>query len=102
VFPTAVKDTVPLYRGWNPTWRDHFYTADKAEMDRAVSGLGFTAEGIAGYVYPTAQCGAIPLYRTYQARLMDHFYTSNAAERDNAVKNLGYSDEGIAGYILNV
>jgi len=68
-----------------------------------VNTLGYSYEGIAGYVYPPSAasypCGALPLYRLYSASAVDHFYTMSAAERDSASAG-GYTIEGIAAYIL--
>ena len=95
-----LKAVVPLYRAFSPGVTDHFYTADKAEMDRATSSLGYPAEGITGYIFPTQVTQTVPLYRSYSVRNTDHFYTVDKAESDRAVANLGYSYEGITGYVF--
>lgn len=41
----------PLYRLYNSTQRDHFYTTSDAERDNAVAVYGYVYESIAGYVY---------------------------------------------------
>jgi hypothetical protein len=69
-------------------------------MDRATSSLGYSAEGITGYIFPTQEVQTVPLYRSYQGPHTDHFYTANKAESDNAVANLGYTYEGITGYVF--
>ena len=94
---------MPLYRSYSARNTDHFYTVDKAESDRAVANLGYSYEGITGYVFPPSDSscpGAAPWYRMYNPTIFNHFYTMSAPERDNAVANLGYSYEGIAAYIL--
>lgn len=101
VFPSPVTGTVPLYRLYNATIFDHFYTISAAGVDFAVQVAGYTLEGVAGYVYPSPQCGAVPLYRMYSAQQTDHFYTTSITERDSAIKG-GYSGEGIDGYIIPV
>ena len=95
----AATGAVPLYRAYSPSATDHFYTTNEAERDNAVNNLGYSAEGIAAYIFPSATCSSVPLYRMYSPSATDHFYTTNAAERQNAIANLGYSDEGIAGYV---
>jgi hypothetical protein len=88
-----------LYRAWQATIEDHFYTTDGAEYDRAAKEYGYTKEGVAGHIFPDAQLGTAPLFRLWNAKIGDHFYTMSAEERDRAVKELGYTYEGIAGYI---
>ena len=36
---------------WNRAITDHFYTHSKSERDSAVSNLGYTDEGIVGYLH---------------------------------------------------
>ncbi|KAJ2916537.1 hypothetical protein MD484_g3881, partial [Candolleomyces efflorescens] len=88
----------PLYRAWKGVDNDHFYTADKAEYERAASVYNYALEGIAGYVFPDAQPGTAPLYRLWNGQAADHFYTMSADERDRAL-GLGYASEGIVGYV---
>ncbi|KAJ2916531.1 hypothetical protein MD484_g3887, partial [Candolleomyces efflorescens] len=92
------RKAAPLYRGWKGAINDHLYTTDKAEFDRAVA-FGYTAEGIAGYIFTDAQPGTAPLYRLWSGAASDHFYTLSAEERDRAEKDLGYAFEGVAGYV---
>jgi hypothetical protein len=90
---------LPLYRYYRVANGDHFYTMDISEGDRAVQTGGYTAEGIAGYLYSSVPSGTLPLYRYYNSANGDHFYTMNKAEGDNAVQTGGYTHEGIAGYL---
>ncbi|KAF9552716.1 hypothetical protein CPC08DRAFT_789314 [Agrocybe pediades] len=98
------KQTIPLYRVYNSqlTVTDHFYTTSVAERDAAINKLGFTNEGIAGYVYNDTLCDGLPLYRLYSGKVQNHFYTMDAAERDNMVANDpdGYVYEKIAAYMF--
>lgn len=43
---------VPLYRYYDKSNGDHFYTTNKVEGDNAVASGAYVAEGIAGYVLP--------------------------------------------------
>jgi hypothetical protein len=45
----AVANSVPLYRYWNPTIGDHFYTTNWAELGAGNYGWGY--EGIQCYVF---------------------------------------------------
>jgi hypothetical protein len=83
---------------WQPTIKDHFYTTDEAEYNRAAQKFGYTKEGIAGYIFPKQQPSTAPLFRLWNPTVTDHFYTMSAEERDKAVKG-GYVYEGVAGYV---
>ena len=88
----------PLYRMWQPTAKDHFYTVDANEYDRAAKDFGYTKEGIVGYVLSNYHAGAMPFFRLWNPSIADHFYTMSVEERDAAVKG-GYTFEGVTGYI---
>jgi len=47
-----VQSGIPLYRLYRPTAMDHLYTTSAPERDNAKKNLGFSDEGIAGYVVP--------------------------------------------------
>ncbi|KAG0041552.1 hypothetical protein BGZ83_001660 [Gryganskiella cystojenkinii] len=101
----AVKcpSTIPIYRLYSSGGTDHFYTTSAAERDNASNNLGYTQEGIAGYVYPSeaAPCqSTVPIYRMYNGAIVDHFYTADPEEAQNAIKHLGYNDEGKAWYMF--
>ncbi|KAF8989161.1 hypothetical protein BDQ17DRAFT_1393326 [Cyathus striatus] len=124
--PPACADprtVTPLYRAYNYRVTDHFYTANGTEFTNAVEKLGYTNEGIAGWVFPyeqrgtvplyrlyssnasdhfytTASCGGLALWRLFSANASDHFYTMSVVERDRATVSLGYTFEGNAGFIL--
>ncbi len=78
---------------------DHFYTISENEKDNAVSTLGYTYKGIAGYIYQKQQPQTVPFYYLYNSRIYNHLYTINENEKDNAVNKCGYTYKGIAGYI---
>lgn len=80
--------------------RDHFYTIFSGERDNAVSSFGYTADGIAAYLYQFQVSGTTPLYRLV-APDGHHFYTIYSGERDNAVSNFGFTSEGVAGYVFD-
>jgi hypothetical protein len=47
----SLPGSTALYRSYNPMNGDHFFTNSMAEHDYAVDSLGFTDEGIVGYVW---------------------------------------------------
>jgi hypothetical protein len=48
---TELAGSTALYRSYNPTNGDHFFTNSEAEHDNAVGVLGFVDEGVVGYVW---------------------------------------------------
>ena len=47
------KNVVPLLRAYSADGSDHFYTTDAAEMENAVTKLGYNSEGTTGFIFPT-------------------------------------------------
>ncbi|KAG5222561.1 Glycoside hydrolase, family [Salix suchowensis] len=87
----------PLYRAFNPSVTDHFYTTNAVEVRNA---RGYQQEGQAGRVFSRQESSTIPFYRLYNPSNANHFYTTNQWEADNAANTLGYNREGVAGYVL--
>ncbi|KAI0337701.1 hypothetical protein BDW22DRAFT_858582 [Trametopsis cervina] len=52
VYAIRQNGTVPLYRLYNSTADDHFYTTSAPEKEVCIMKGGWTDEGIACYVYP--------------------------------------------------
>jgi Repeat of unknown function (DUF5648) len=88
---------VPLYRAFNHSNGDHFYTANEAEYTNAVNNYDYLAEGTAGFLHTVPASGTNPFFRLLLPNTGDHFYTTSVAERDSAIANSGYLDEGIVG-----
>jgi hypothetical protein len=90
----------PLYRLYNPSTGDHFYTTDGDEMFIAQSH-GYVYEWIeASVVKPSANvAGYTALYRLYNADTGDHLYTTSLAEADYA-ESVGYVSEGVACKVI--
>lgn len=85
--------SVPLFRYFNATIQDHFYTSNSAE-----TLSGYVAQGITGQVFTQPLAGTVPLYRFYDghSNVTDHLYTTNPGE----TFPLGtYEFEGIPGYV---
>src|SRR5262249_5611002 len=85
IYAAQAAGTTALYRLFNPTSGDHFYTTSAAERDSAVASFGYQNEGIAGYVFASQAAGTTPLYRLLNTVNGDHFYTTSAAERDSDI-----------------
>jgi len=86
--------TVPLYSFYNYKTGDYFYSTHKGEEKS-----GYSARGVAGFVFPKATCGGVPLYRLYNKRKRIHYFTTSASEKAMAVRS-GYKKEGVVGYMF--
>lgn len=86
----------PIYRFLNPATGNHFFTASEFEKSiiANTSKSGYLFEGIAFYAFTTDVSGSTPVYRSYNSTTGDHFYTTSDSERNAD----GYSYEGIAFY----
>jgi hypothetical protein len=91
---------VAYYRLYNRFSYQHHWTTDANEYN-FLATVGWTQEGIDGYILPSAVTGAIPLYRMYlNAQGGLHLWTVDLNERNYLVANAGWVDEGIAGYVV--
>jgi len=94
----------PLYRLYNPTTKQHLWTADTNEQTVLASEAWFE-EGIAGYIFPTAVAGTAPnaLYRLNMpatpAHADLHLWTTSVNEYDT-LQTVGWAFEDVAGYVL--
>jgi hypothetical protein len=93
VYPTQLGSSVPMYRWFNPTSGDHFYTTAAGERP-----ANYNQEGIAFYCLPTQQEGAIAFYRWFDPGSRYHFYTTDPG--GEYAPRLGYTSEGIACYVF--
>jgi hypothetical protein len=99
VYSSPAPDTTPLYRLFNPSSGDHFYTTSTAERDAVASSGDYVNEQIACYVYGSAASGTTDFYRLFSSDSGDHFYTTYGPERDAAMASAGYVSEGTACYV---
>lgn len=88
--------TITVYRYYNSTNGDHFYTTDNISVY-----TGYTYESIAFYAYDSQVAkpdGTASVYRFYNSSTGDHFYTDSENEKDSLINNpqWGYAYEGIA------
>ncbi len=85
------KETVPMYRVYNQSSGEHFYTGSPAERDNLMEA-GWVYEGIA---WNAPVRTGDPVYRLFNPNANDHHYTMSARERDDLVE-LGWQYEGVA------
>ncbi|MDR2833745.1 MAG: C39 family peptidase [Streptococcaceae bacterium] len=83
---------VPMYRLYNLSSGEHFYTASAYEKD-SLNKIGWTYEGI-GWYAPSSGQG---VHRLYNPNAGDHFYTLSTYEKDSLVR-AGWKYEGIGWY----
>jgi hypothetical protein len=89
----------PLFRLFNGTVADHFYTMSAGERATAINTFGYADEGVACHIYENQIGGTRPLFRLFSGATGDHFYTTSAEERDRAVAMFGYVSEGTTGFV---
>jgi hypothetical protein len=55
ISPNSIPGTIPVYRYWNESVHDHFYTTNASEIGTVVNGAvgknGYACEGVLGYAY---------------------------------------------------
>ncbi|MBE3044373.1 hypothetical protein IMZ48_17760, partial [Candidatus Bathyarchaeota archaeon] len=85
---------VPIYRWFNPSSGDHFYTTDK---NGELGPPAYKSEGVEWYMYNTPKAGTTAVYRWFNGNNGDHFYTTDPTG-ELAVQS-GYRAEGILGYL---
>jgi hypothetical protein len=107
IFTYYSEGLVPMFRYYNESRHDHFYTINADEIGTTTPGqtgnYGYKCEDPLGYVSPTEYFGSVPIYRYFHEKNLDHFYTTNPAEIGTTslgqTGNHGYKFECIAGYV---
>ncbi len=103
--PTVAKPigATNIYRFYNATSGDHFYTSSTSERDSLINNpqWGYVSEGTAFFAYDsttTQPSEKIDVFRFYNTISKDHFYTASTSERDSLINNpqWGYVSEGTA------
>lgn len=96
-FGSQQAETIAVYRSFNSSASDHFYTTSSTEKDSS----GYTYEGVAFYAYQAQKDGTVPLYRFYNTISGNHFYTASESEKSALINNpqWGYSYEGVMVYV---
>lgn len=90
---TSQKEGRVLYRLYNPSSGEHFYTGSANERNVLISS-GWKDEDTA---WSTPVEDGEPVYRLYNPNASDHHYTKSENERNGLVQ-AGWKDEGIAFY----
>lgn len=93
-----VAARLPIYKLWNSTTSDHYYTTSTSNRDTAISDAGYSFQNIAGYLYQYPEPGAIPLIQLWSGNRNDHAYAAGNTEA-SALEAVGYTRQGIIGYM---
>lgn len=92
---TSSLGLLPLYRAYNSTTKDHFYTTNAAEKNGPSGKTGYAFEKVEAYIFADAAAGTVPLYRFYYDSSMMHYYTTNPGNASP-----GYTEgPTIVGYV---
>lgn len=91
--PSYMSDTRAMYRLYNKSSGEHFYTASKTE-ERGLVKKGWRYEGIA---WRAPKKSSTPVYRVYNPNSGDHHYTTSKGECNHLV-DAGWKYEGIGWY----
>jgi hypothetical protein len=94
---TCLATGVPLYRYWNGSLTDHFYTINFGTLGSGASG--WNLEWIQCFVYSTQVAGTVPLYRYWNPSIGDHFYTTNFGTLGNGA--FGWTFEWVECYVYS-
>ena len=86
-FSSSFNGDIPVYGLYSSKADDYFYTTSIAEKNAAITGMGYTDQGVSFFSCPN---NYQPVYRMYRASTGSHFYTINTDERV-AAQNVGYT-----------
>ena len=91
------KGDAAIYRFYNPTNNDHFYTANPNEKNALISNSasGYQFEGIAFMGSQAAGIEMTAVQRLRNPATGLHLYTASTIEANLAISGAGYSPEGI-------
>ncbi len=102
VYTSQAPGTVPLYRSYNGSLVDHFYSLSSTEGPNA----GWAEAGVTGYVYPPNACpaGTSLFTRWWSPAVGNHIYTTGGENPNNSGPQDGggtFSNEGNAFCLPN-
>ena len=91
--------TVPIYRLYNPTDGQHYYTTSLNERT-TLEGLGWNYEANEGYIYTTQTPDTTKIYTLYNNISGEHLYTQSQATMETIIAQFPtvWSQAGTLGY----
>ncbi len=96
LFSPGTAGTVELYRWYNPSIGDHYYSTEKSGGRKNLSG--YALEGTIGNIATIRLPATRELYRWYNPSTGQHFFTTDSGGEGMGRK--GYRFEGIVGFVL--
>lgn len=93
---STVYGAIPVYRWYNPTRDNHFWTTD-INGEFATNG-GYHCLGIAFHIHQYQGDRMMPLYRWYDTKLDTHFYTPS--KEGEVIDKNRFAYETIVGYVF--
>lgn len=91
---TCYENTCPVFRLWNDTAKQHFYTRDFGEvMSLLTKNTKWKSEGVEFYAHSSAAAGRIAIYRFYNPNTGAHYFSQS-----QTAKSAPWVREGIAFY----
>lgn len=90
----SASAATPVYRFYNSTTQEHFFTSSAGERDHLMSRGWGNYEGISWYAPVTGD----NIYRLYNPATDDHLYTRNLNEYNILRTQRGWNAEGVAFY----
>ena len=96
LYSPGTAGTVELYRWYNPSIGDHYYSAERNGGGKSLRSYVF--EGTIGNIASIRLPGTKELYRWYNPSTRQYYFTTDAAGEGMGRK--GYKFEGTVGFVL--
>ncbi|KAF7374141.1 hypothetical protein MSAN_00295500 [Mycena sanguinolenta] len=111
IYPSQICGSVPLYRlhllAANLANSDYMYTTSETDRENAIT-LGFTYEGIAGYVYDLLSCEALPARTTFSlltdvglAATINNLHTPSTTATERSAETCGDPDDALPWFRIH-
>ncbi|KAJ3900373.1 hypothetical protein F5879DRAFT_422871 [Lentinula edodes] len=90
VYPFSICGAAPIYRLFNPTITDHFYTMDIAECQSAAKDNGYQDQGIAGFaILPSANGSVVKIVASAVPNLLPSTVTASPESQVSVTPSAG-------------
>lgn len=96
LYGPGTAGTAELYRWYNPSMGDHYYSAERSGGRKNLQGYVFG--GVVGNIATIRLPGTRELYRWFNPETGRHYFTTDAA--GEGMGRRGYRFEGTVGFVL--